>query len=283
MLNCFRIYALDLRDKNNIMGIPKLETVPDYLYCYSKNHPDREAVVFAHTDGSRTTVNFGQLYKKATILAKSFLALGVKKSEVIAVALRSCSEWMYAFFGAILAGARPISLSFTYTDGSDVIAMMKKLKTCSAIILDPAEDIDTWRIFQKLVKWYNESGHAHSDLMPYLRYLVCRQRVSNTKNFLTLEDMMKWTSQNITLPAVKPDDIVALFQTSGSTGDPKGVAYTNRSLIACMMSVTSAYSDGMFFITYNDRPFSWMGGFPLNVFTGDTRVTRFGYSKDPKD
>ena len=265
------------------MRIPTLKTVPDYLYFYSKKHPDREAIVFAHTDGSRTAVNFGLLYEKATSLAKSFLALGVKKSEVIAIVLKSCPEWLYATFGAILAGARPISLSFTYTDGSDVIAMMKKLDTCSTIVLDPAEDVETWTIFQKLVKDYDENGHAQSDLMPYLKHLICRQRVSDTKNILTIEDMMEWKPQDITLPTVTPEDIVALFQTSGSTGVPKAVAHTNRSVIACILNIASTYPDDLFFITYNDRPFNWVGGFPLNVITGETTVTRYGYSEDPKD
>ena len=38
---------------------------------------------------------FRQLYENAIILAKSFLRLGVKKSEFIAISLQSCPEWLY--------------------------------------------------------------------------------------------------------------------------------------------------------------------------------------------
>ena len=261
----------------------KLNTVPDYLHFRYKNHPDRNAYVFAHTDGSRTIVTFGQLYENANALAKSFLKLGVKKSEFIANNLRSCPEWLYVTFGAILAGARPISLAFTYTDGSDVIAMMKKLETCSAIVLDPAEDIHTWKIFQKLVTKYDTKGQVQSDLMPYLKYLICRNKPVDEGNVLIIDEMLNWKSGEVTLPTIYPEDIVALFQTSGSTGVPKAVAHTNRSFIGCIKGFTRQYSEDEISIMFNDRPFTWLGGFPWNVVTGETRVTRFGYSEPPTD
>ena len=266
------------------MGIPKLGTVPEYLQFHSKNNPDREAVVFAHTDGSRTAVKFGELYEKAIRSAKSLIKLGVKKYEIIAITLKNCPEWLYITFGAILAGARPIGLSFTYTDGSDVIAMMDKLETCSAIVLDPDEDADTWKIFQQLVNEYDDRGNVQSDLMPYLKYFICRKSVKENKiTSLTIDSMINCKHDDISLPIVNPEDLVALFQTSGSTGAPKAVAHTNRSLIACMMSITTEYPDDVTFSTYNDRPFMWIGGFPLNVITGETRVSRYGYSEDPAD
>ena len=267
------------------MGIPKLGTVTEYLKLNGEKNPDREVIVFVHSDGSRTAVKFGQLYDNANRLAKSLIKLGVNKHEIIAITLKSCPEWLYMTFGAILAGARPISLSFTYKDGSDVIAMMEKFVTCSAIVLDPDEDVETWKIFQNLVKDYDDNGDVESDLMPYLRYFICRKnsKEKNVISSLTIDNMISCEHHGISLPDVQPDDIVTLFQTSGSTGTPKAVAHTNRSLIACMMSITSTYPDEVAFTTYNDRPFMWIGGFPLNVISGETRVTRYGYSDDPAD
>ena len=264
----------------------KLETIPDCLLHHRTKHPDREAFVFAHNDGSRTTVTFKQLYENAVLVAKSFVALGVRKSEIVAINLRSCPEWIYTTFGAILAGARPISLSFTYTDGSDVIAMMEKLEVCSTIILDPAEDTDTWNIFKNTVRNYDASGHVESDTMPFLKYLVCRQRPVDGSKVLTMEEMLSWDLSDITLPTVKPDDIAILLQTSGSTGVPKIIAHINVSMVTRVASAKddskNAEQDPMR-ILYNDRPFAWAGGFPWTVISGQTRVTRYGYSPDPDD
>ena len=264
------------------MGDNKLATIPDYLLYHRTNHPHRDAFVFAHTDGSRTAVTFQQLYEKATLLAKSFLSLGVKKSEIIAINLRSCPEWLYATFGAILAGARPISLSFTYTDGSDVIAMMEKLEICSTIVLDPAEDIDTWNIIQKIVGGYEDSGHVQSVSMPFLKYLICRQiRLGDESKVLTIKDMLSWELCDITLPTVKPDDIAILLQTSGSTGVPKTIVHTHASVISGITSAADGSPKDASKTIFNDRSFNWAGGFPWTVILGQTRVTRDGYSGDP--
>ena len=262
-----------------------METISDYLNFHNENHPDREVFVFAHTDGSRTAVTCGVLHEKAMLLAKAFLTLGVKKDETVAISLKSCPEWLYATFGAILAGARPISLSFTYSDGSDVIAVMKKLENCSAIVLDQLDDSDTWKIFQKLVNHYDKKGHVESELMPYLRYFVCRQSQVQPDSILTLEDMMKWKTHNSAsiLPILKPEDIAFLVQTSGSTGVPKAVAHTHHSFVACFAPFAELFSDSQTIRMYNDRPFTWAGGFPRNVITGEARVTSYGYSDPPKD
>ena len=260
-----------------------LTTISDCLYHHFQTHPDREAIVFAHTDGSRIVVTFRQLYENAMILAKSFLRLGVKKSEFIAISLQSCPEWLYATFGAVLAGARPISLSVTYTDGSDLVAMMKKLETCSVMILDPNSDQQNWNIFQKLISNFDEEGHVHSPVMPYLKFLICRKGPDENDNVLTIDRMMSWIHLDITLPKIDSDEIAILFTTSGSTGLPKACVHTHKSLIKAVNLLAHHLTESKYDIMFNDRPFSWSGGFPWNVISGETRVTRFGYCEPPKD
>ena len=260
-----------------------LATIPEYLYYRFQKQPDKEAIIFAHTDGTRTVVTFRQLYENANALAKSFLKLGVKESEFIAISLQSCPEWLYATFGAILAGARPISLAFTYTDGSDVIGMMKKLETCSAFILDPRSDENNWNVFQKLISCFDMKGHVQSKSMPYLKFLICRERPKKNDDMLTIEDMISWENKDVKLPQVDPDDIATLFQTSGSTGLPKACAHTHRSVIASAVSFADLMPACENDIMFNDRPFTWIGGFPFTVITGDTRVTRYGYDETPED
>ena len=183
----------------------------------------------------------------------------MKPSEIIAISMRSCSHWLYAVFGAMIAGVRPIGLSFTYTDGSDVIAMMKKLQTCSAIILDPGAEGETWNVFLKLVNSYDDKGNVQSDKMPYLRYLIYHDSGNKqTPNVLTVEQIIKWNSLDITLPYLKSDDITMMFQTSGSTGVPKVVAYTHGTFVNVVVGLSDDFKG---FLdpkgsVFNDRPFT---------------------------
>ena len=260
-----------------------LRTVPDYLYFHSKNKPNQEAIVFACTDGSRESVTFQNLYEKSIDVAKRLIKLGVRKSEVVAVSMRTSSKWMYTFLGAVLAGARPIALSFTYSDGSDVIAMMEKLQTCSLIVLDPGAEEENWNIFKKVVEYYDSTGKVKSKKMPYLRYLICHARPKYDFDVLTLEELLTWEITETLLPNILPEDIFALFQTSGSTGAPKAVAHTNKSFINVVRTFSEAQLYRTDEILFNNRPFTWLGGFPLNVVNGQTRVTTSGYCEQPDD
>ena len=263
-----------------------LNTIPDLLRFHSENRPDGEAIIFAHTDGSREVVTFRDVFDHSNNMAKSFIQLGVKKDEIVAVNLRSCPEWLYAVFGAMMAGARPISMSFTYTDGSDVIAMMKKLQKCSTMVLDPGVVEANWRIFNKLVSYFDNKGNVTSEKMPFLRYLIGHNRPDIDKGVLALTEMLAWQNTEVVLPVLDPTDIAMLLQTSGSTGIPKVVTHTHASFLSATGCLSSGDPTGMLTPEgkhFNDRPFAWVGGFPGTIITGQTRVTRSGLCEVPDD
>ena len=257
-----------------------LKTMPEFLEYYAQNAPSREAFVFVYTDGTREAVTFKDLYEESRLVAKRFIEIGVKKSELVAVCLRTGPQWLYVVFGAIMAGARPISLAFTYSDGSDIIAIMQKLQTCSTIVLDPGPDDENWNIFKNLIISCDSNGNVKSDKMPYLRYLICHDRPRINQDVLLLSEMASWKLTDTVLPDLDPDDIAILFQTSGSTGNPKAVAHTHKSILAAYVI---SYTEPKPEIMYNDRPFGWVGGFPGAMFCGHTRVTRSDYCDPPED
>ena len=275
-------YYFKERTYDDAFGAFRSRTIPEVLYEHSQTQPNREAFVFANTDGSRETVTYKDLWDKIYSLAKSFRSLGVRETEFIAISMRSCPEWIYATFGAIFAGARPISLSLTYTDGSDIVAMMEKLETCAAFVLDPGVDGTNWEIVNKIVDAYDKTGKVTSARMPYLRYLICHDRPQTDRGALSLTEMMSWDKSSVDLPKLHADDIALLLQTSGSTGIPKAVCHTHRSLIAGSIYFNEKMS-GRDDIIYNDRPFTWIGGFPVSAITGETRVLWSGFCDPPND
>lgn len=257
-------------------------TIPEYLKHFSETKQGGEAVVFVSTDGKRESATWMELYSKACKIARSFLCLGLKKGEVVAINIQSCPEWLYATFGAMIAGAIPMSVSFTYTDGSDLIALMEKLKTCSFLVMDPGYDNINWTILRHHLDEFDEHGNAKSRKMPYLRHLIGVAFVETGSNVLNFSDLLCKDYSDVNLPELEPTDISCLFQTSGSTGAPKVVAHTHESLINTVTAKHIEIMDPKYKL-YNDRPFTWGGGFPYSLLTGQTRVTTSGQRGPPND
>ena len=265
-------------DESNV----DFRTIPELLQYHATVTPNKPAFVFLSTNAGREIVTWKDTFEKSQRFAKSLTKLGIQPKEVVAISYRTCPEWLFTNFGAIMAGARPISLSFTYEDGSDVIAMMERLETCSAIFLDPGLNDATWNIFKQLVDDFNKKGHVKSSQMPSLRYLAALFKPEGITEILTFNELLYQSNEDTPLPKLDVDEIVALFQTSGSTGVPKIIAHTHRffNYVGFLFQYLGFGPDE---IVYNDRPFSWAGGCPDNLYHGETRVTRSGMCKTPEN
>ena len=271
------------KDRKRHFVDKNLRTLADCIKLHAESIPNQEAVVFVSSDRKRHPVTFKALFENALNVAKRFITLGVNRADFVAISMRTCPEWLYAFFGAMFAGAIPVNLSFTYTDGSDVIAFMEKIRTCSTIVLDPGVEDENWKIFRKLVNEFDKTGNVQSDRMPYLKYLICHNGPTNYENLLTLSDMLAWKNVRVELSQVDPEDTFTLFQTSGSTGIPKAVVHRHSSFILAATSWVDALWMEPDSVYINDRPFRWGGGFPSTIITGQTRVTRLETSPAPED
>jgi len=176
----------------------------------------------------------------------------------------------------MIAGIIPVGISFTYADGSDVVATMQRLQTCSLLLVDPGEENENWKVLEKLVDTYSSDGSVRSKQMPYLRYLIGHEKdTSVMKGVRTLTSLLEDDVDGIAIEAMPNDPITFLFQTSGSTGTPKLIAIKQKTTLLYKALSTSQTHPSKFF---NDRPFTWSGGFPSEPIFGGTRVTFTGFS-----
>ena len=260
----------------------KFRTITELLRYHATVTPRKSAFVFLSTESKKETVTWMEVFEKSQQFAKSLVKLGVQPKDVVAISYRTCPEWLFTNFGAIMAGARPISLSFEHEDKNYMIAIMEHLKTCSAIFLDPGYNDISWNIFRKLVEHFDKEGNVKSSRLSSLRYLITLCKPEGITDILTFSELISQSNKDTCLPKTDLDEIVALFQTSGSTGTPKVIAHTHRFFNYL----------GLFFqhlqlgpneIVYNDCPFSWVGGCPDNLYQGETRVTRSGMCKAPEN
>lgn len=197
----------------------------------------------------------------------------MKQGEVAVINIRNCPEWLYMAFGFILAGVRFVGLS---RGGKNVVTAMESLKTCSLLAVDPGANLENWKSLKGLADFCDDKGHVSSKRLPTLRYLVGHafSNVEDAPSLLTVDDLISSSNPNIELPMVHECDVAVMFMTSGSTGVPKMTSHTHASLMAVrnLRAVNISESIRLQYRLFNDRPFSWLGGFPHTLLLGLTRI-----------
>ncbi|KAK3582826.1 hypothetical protein CHS0354_035774 [Potamilus streckersoni] len=248
-------------------------TIPDSLQHWAYEAPDAQAFIFLSTDFNKQSVTWKELNERSRDFGKRLIQFGVRSGDIIALSIPNCPEWLYSAFGSVIAGAIPISITFSFADGSDVLAILTKLEKCSTFILDPSPDGRTWDILKTFMNSFSPNGSVKSTKIPSLQRLLLISRPKSNDEILLLDDFLKSDVSEIDFPKIEPEHIAFLIQTSGTTGVPKAVAHTHQSLMSAGLHWASFFTHKD--KHYCDRSFGWTGGFPYNILiTGETRLTR---------
>ncbi|KAL3862569.1 hypothetical protein ACJMK2_008528 [Sinanodonta woodiana] len=249
------------------------KTIPDSLKQWAEDTPDAEAFIFLSTDFKKQSVTWKELNERSQEFGKKLIQFGVRSGEIVALSIPNQPEWLYSALGSVIAGAIPISITFSFVDGSDVLAILTKLKKCSTFILDPHPEGKTWGILKTFIDSFSPDGSVKSTKIPSLQRLMLLSQPENNDKVLLLDDFLKNDVSTIDLPNLEPKNIAFLIQTSGSTGVPKVIAHTHCSLMSVGLHWASFFTQND--RNYCDRSFGWTSGFPYNILiTGETRLTR---------
>ncbi|RYE02433.1 MAG: long-chain fatty acid--CoA ligase [Sphingomonadales bacterium] len=172
-------------------------------------------------------VSYEANYRATSHIAHKLVAMGVKKGDRIALAMRNLPEWPAIFFAAVSIGAIMVPLNAWWTGHELEYA----LNDSGAKVLF----VDGER-HERLKDCY--------DQLPALeRVVVSRARGELDGNASRLEVWIgmrnEWGAlEDIGFPEVEvgPDDDATIFYTSGTTGNPKGALGTHRNFVTNIMS-----------------------------------------------
>ncbi|MDJ0949288.1 MAG: AMP-binding protein [Alphaproteobacteria bacterium] len=169
-----------------------------------------EAVV-AFDDGGRQVWSFAELVEQARRLAAGLVEEGVAPGETVGLFAPSRPEWIVACLAIACTGAvvTPIDHQLASEDLQHVLS-----------------DCGCRRIF------------TTRDGLPLLQGSEVVPILLDTET--GSDEAPSWRSLlrdgNVAPPAADPDDVAALFYTSGTTGRPKGVPLSHRNLGASIES-----------------------------------------------
>ena len=187
----------------------RAETLVEMLDWHVRTHPARPHVVLYGEDEAHETITYGELQARAEAMAAGLQARGLQPAETVAIMLPTCAEYLYCFFGVLIAGGVPVPI-YPPVRASQVEDHLHR----HAGILNNAQ-------VRALITVTEAKPVA----------MLLRARVPSLAAVNTPRELMSDRAA-LVRPALKGTDLAFLQYTSGSTGSPKGVMLTHANLLA---------------------------------------------------
>ncbi|MGI6554092.1 MAG: class I adenylate-forming enzyme family protein [Bacillota bacterium] len=196
---CLTEINMDLQEKHNVTWLE---------YELIENNPAGEY---------RRDMTWRVFDEKANRWANLLIKRGIKKGDKVAILLMNCLEWLPIYFGILKTGAVAVPLNFRYT--AEEIQYCLDLSDATALIFGP-EFIDRMEAIYRQIPKVKLLFFAGEN-----RPLFAESYDRLTANCPSEAPQVK----------LSDDDDAAIYFSSGTTGFPKAILHTHRSLMwACI-------------------------------------------------
>ena len=192
--------------------------------CLTEINPEQEQrrepawrefalVESAHNARYRKELTWRSFDEKANQFAQLLMARGVGRGDKVAILLMNCIEWLPIYFGVLKAGAIVVPLNFRYS--FDEIKYCLDLAEVSVLVLGPEFVDRVWAI--------KDDIPAVSSL-----FFVGDDCPDFAESYECLAAAYSKQAPDIRLT---DDDDAAIYFSSGTTGYPKAILHSHRSLV----------------------------------------------------
>jgi fatty-acyl-CoA synthase len=211
-----------------------MTTFPERLKSLYERDPERVAVHLQHVSRDDLPISFHQLMRGSSAYARTYAREGLQPGEVVVLILQHGEDLVYAFWGAILHGAIPSIMPFL----TEKLSPERYRADLSALVsVTRPAGVVTYPEFE---------AEVHSALLPEssVRKVIATDRLEPQADpdFNSLSGFQR-----------KPDDIVLLQHSSGTTGLQKGVALAHQAVFNQLDAYGAALS-----LTDEDVIVSWL-------------------------
>ncbi len=186
---------------------PKLEN--------NKNMTWREFSLMQATASEtyRREITWDAFHKSANRFANLLLSRGIKKGEKVAILLMNCLEWLPIYFGILRAGAVAVPLNFRYT--AEEISYCLQKSDSEYIVFGPEFTGRVESICHK-VKRIKMWAYVGEDCPAFAE---------------SYDKLVNFCSSKLPAVPIDDSDDAAIYFSSGTTGFPKAILHTHKSLM----------------------------------------------------
>lgn len=208
-----------------------MQTFHNILKVHYEQHPDQVAIYLQHAGEDDKSITYKQLFEHAVCAQKKLKSENIKPGEVVLLILQHGEDLIYSYFGTILQGAIPSIMPYL-TEKLQPERYREDL--ASLIQVSQPAAIFTYREFEQEVK-------------------AALSEDCSVRAVMLTEELEQPDTPIFNLKLRKPEDIVLLQHSSGTTGLQKGVALSHQ---AVLKQITS-YAD-VLHIAEDDVIVSWL-------------------------
>lgn len=247
-------------DKTHLKGLKYFERHPiipnlsisnaiDLMFMFSEEKPVIDCLDLK--------VNHKQFKSDGIILSKAFLQLGIKAGDIIVISMPNFYQAIAAFKAANRIGAVVTYLN-PYASDDELIRYLEKYD--APILINYEKD----QVYNKNIKEKSKIRHIitlRKDKLNNRTFNKIDKDFDITTPFLDYHDLglvaKKWKKHIKTNYGSKQDALI--LYTSGSTGEPKSLLFTNENLLAALLYLKNSTHQTK--TTAENR--RWMGVVPF--------------------
>jgi len=192
-------------------------TLTEALEYHVQRQPDR-LTVFMYEEQKEHPLTYRALWDGSIGYAAQLKRAGLQHGEMVAIMLPTCRQYLFSFYGVLLAGGVPVPLyppARLTTIEDHMTRHVAILKSAAPSIMITVREAKP------------------------LAYLL-RAQVESLQQVLVPDDLEGAADADFSPVHGKPGDTGFLQYTSGSTGSPKGVVLSHANLMANVRAMGAA-------------------------------------------
>ena len=194
--------------------ISLVEINPELQEKHEMKWREFELVEPGQASDFRREITWQEFNDQSNRFANLLLDKGIKKGNKVAILLMNCLEWLPIYFGILRTGAMVVPLNFRYT--AEEIKYCLTLAETDALIFGP-EFVDRVEAVYNCFPQHKTRIYVGDDCPSF------------AESYEKLSAVYEPKDPKVNM---EPEDDAAIYFSSGTTGFPKGILHTHKSLLS---------------------------------------------------